>query len=79
MGHRVTGDRRGPTYAGWEVLYIAIDDHARVALKEMHPDETGRSSEQFLLNAVAYFNSLGILSRAILTDNGSPFVAKAFL
>lgn len=78
MGHRVTGDRSGPTNAGWEVLYVAIDDHARVAFTEIHPDETGRSSEQFLLNAVAYFKSLGIKPRAILTDNGSPFVAKAF-
>ena len=51
MGHRVTGDRSGPINAGWEVLYVAIDDHARVAFTEIHPDETSRSSEQFLMNA----------------------------
>ena len=74
MGHRVTGDRSGPINAGWEVLYVAIDDHARVAFTEIHPDETSRSSEQFLMNAVAYFQSLGISPKAILTDNGSlPF------
>lgn len=78
MGHRVTGDRSGPTNAGWELLYVAIDDHARVAFTEIHPDETGRSSANFLRSAIAYFRSLGITSRAVLTDNGSPFVARAF-
>jgi hypothetical protein len=30
--HRVTGDRRdGVDGAGWETLFVAIDDHARIA------------------------------------------------
>lgn len=39
-GHRVTGNRRDSVEgAGWEVLFVAIDDHARVAFTAMHPDE----------------------------------------
>ena len=31
-GHRITGDPRDETRgAGWEFLYVAIDDHSRIA------------------------------------------------
>ena len=40
MSHRVTGDRRDRVPgAGWEFLFVAIDDHARVAFSQMPPDE----------------------------------------
>ena len=39
-GHRVTGNRGdGVTGAGWETLFVAIDDRARIAFTAMHPDE----------------------------------------
>ena len=39
-GHRVAGNRGdGVTGAGWETLFVAIDDHARIAFTAMHPDE----------------------------------------
>lgn len=38
--HRVTGNRRDSVNgAGWEMLFVAIDDHARIAFTAMHPDE----------------------------------------
>jgi hypothetical protein len=38
--HRVTGNRRDSVEgAGWETLFVAIDDHARLAFTAMHPDE----------------------------------------
>ncbi len=38
--HRVTGNRRDSVDgAGWETLFVAIDDHARLAFTAMHPDE----------------------------------------
>jgi transposase len=38
--HRVTGDRRDSVDgAGWEMLFVAIDDHARIAFTDIHPDE----------------------------------------
>ncbi len=33
---------------------------------------------QFLINTVAYFRSVGVRVRGILTDNGSAFRSKAF-
>ena len=79
MGHRITGDRRdGMEGAGWEFLFVAIDDHARIGFTDMYPDERHDSAVQFLGNTVAYFRSLGVKVRRLLTDNGSAFRSGAF-
>jgi transposase InsO family protein len=78
-GHRVTGDRSGPFgKAGWEFLFVAIDDHARIGFTDMYPDEGKASAVQFVRNAVAYFKSLGVPIQRLLTDNGSAFRSKDF-
>ena len=77
--HRVTGNRRDKVEgAGWEFLFVAVDDHARVAFTAMHPDETRQSAVQFLRDAVAYYNRLGVTIKRLLTDNGSAFRSKEF-
>ena len=77
--HRVTGNRRDSVDgAGWEMLFVAVDDHARIAFTDMHPDEKWPQAVQFLHNAVAYFASLGVRVRRVLTDNGSAFRSKQF-
>jgi len=77
--HRVTGDRRDRMrHIGWEMLFVAVDDHARIAFTDMHPDETWPQAVQFLRNAVAYFASLGVKVKRVLTDNGSPFRSRQF-
>ncbi len=77
--HRVTGNRRDAVRgAGWEVLFVAVDDHARVGFTDMYPDETKSRAVQFLHNAHAYYRSLGVTLRAVLTDNGSAFRSKDF-
>ncbi len=59
--HRVTGNRRDTVGgAGWEFLFVAVDDHARIGFTDMHPDERAASAVQFLRNAVAYYRSLGV-------------------
>ena len=79
MSHRITGDRRDAVRgAGWEFLFVAIDDHARIGFTDMYPDEGKASAVQFLQNTVAYLRSLGVLAKRILTDNGSAFRSKAF-
>ena len=47
-GHRVTGDRRhrAKGKAGWQHLFVAIDDATRLAYAELYPDETNASSDQ---------------------------------
>jgi transposase InsO family protein len=78
-GHRATGDRRDRTRgAGWEVLFVAIDDHARIAFTELYPDETQENANRFLGKAHAYFCSLGVRPKALLTDNGSAFRSRSF-
>ena len=79
-GHRVTGRRDGHSNrgAGWEFLFVAVDDHARIGFTDLYPDEGQHSAIQFLQNSLAYFNSLGIRIRRVLTDNGGAFRAKTF-
>ncbi len=77
--HRVTGDRRDSVDgAGWEMLFVAIDDHARLAFTEMRPDEKKQQAVAFLENAVNYYAKLGVTIRRLLTDNGSAFRSRDF-
>jgi transposase InsO family protein len=77
--HRVTGNRRdGVDGAGWETLFVAIDDHARIAFTAMHPDEKRPQAVQFLRDAVAYYARLGVSIKRLLTDNGAAFRSHDF-
>jgi len=79
-GHRITGDPRDETRgAGWEFLYVAVDDHSRMAYTALYSDEKAASSTDFLRQATAYFERFGIVTRCVLTDNGPCFYAKTFL
>jgi transposase InsO family protein len=73
-GHRVTGDRsRRSQGAGWQYLYVAIDDHSRLGFASTHPDETADSALAFLDELVCFYGSHGIRVERVLTDNGSCF------
>lgn len=40
VGHRMTGDRTQRTRnIGWEHLFVAIDDHSRIAFTQLYADE----------------------------------------
>ena len=79
-GHRLTGNPRDETrHAGWEFLYVAIDDHSRIAYTAMLPDEKALSASAFLRQTIAYFARLGIPIRRVLTDNGPCFCSLLFL
>jgi transposase InsO family protein len=78
-GHRVTGNRTSRSDAGWEYLFVAVDDHARVGFTSIHVDERAPSAVAFLHDAVAYYASLGVTIRRLLTDNGAVFRSKAFV
>ena len=78
-GHRITGNPQDETRgAGWEFLYVAVDDHSRIAYTALYLDETANSSASFLAEATAYFQRLGITVRRVLTDNGPCFYAHRF-
>jgi transposase InsO family protein len=77
--HRMTGNRRDSVDdAGREILFVAIDDHARIAFTAMNSNERTPSVMQFLRDAVAYHAGLGVSVRRLLTDNGSAFRSKDF-
>ena len=81
-GHRITRDvvgHSGTGRPGWEFVHVAIDDHSRLAIARIFPDEKKESAVAFLEAAVAYYQSLGITVSRIMTDNGSCYRSKAFL
>jgi transposase InsO family protein len=79
MSHRITGNRHDSVDgAGWEFLFVAIDDHARISFTEMHPDERHNSAVCFLQHTIDYFHSLGIRVQGVLTDNGPAFRSHRF-
>src|SRR5205809_1369333 len=58
VGHRITGDRtQRARDIGWDYVFVAIDDHSRVAFTRIYPDETKQSAESFLRASVGYFES----------------------
>ena len=78
-GHRATGDRtRRARGVGWELLHVAIDDASRLVYAELLADETGGTAAAFTERAVAWFATQGVPVRRILSDNGSPYVSRAF-
>lgn len=79
VGHRITGDRaqRGRNI-GWEHVFVAVDDHSRMAFTQIFPDESKHSAEAFLRSAVAYFERLGVPIQRVLTDNGKSFHSALF-
>ena len=79
MGHRITGNPRDNVNgAGWEFLFVAVDDHARIGFTQMKPDERKDSAVAFLRASVQYFAGLGVKLQRVLTDNGSAFRSKRF-
>jgi transposase InsO family protein len=79
LGHRISGTRRGRTgVAGWEYLFVAVDDHARIGFTQVRRGEFGADAVAFLRAALAYFASLGVTVRQLLTDNGTVFRCKRF-
>ena len=76
---RGDGRRRGrPQFAGWEALYIAIDDHSRLAFTQLRPNQTTETTIAFLRDALAFYAQHGIRIRALLTDNGSCYRSHLF-
>ena len=77
--HRVTGNRRDRVRGiGWEYVHVAIDDHSRIAFSAILPDETAASATAFLRQTLAYYARLGIVFKALLTDNGAAYRSRAF-
>jgi transposase InsO family protein len=72
--HRVTGDRRDRSRgAGWQYLFVAIDDASRLGFGRIYPDETANSAIAFLDACERFYHAHGIRIERVLTDNGTCF------
>lgn len=72
------GGPRSPRKRGWDLVHVAIDDHSRLAYVEVLADEHGETAASFLARALAFYAGHGIQVHRVMTDNGSPYVSKAF-
>lgn len=80
-GHRVTGDRRSQKRLatkgyGWEFLHLAIDDASRLVYCELLPDESSLTTGLFLVRALRWLRSQGVLVLRVLTDNGNSYRSR---
>jgi transposase InsO family protein len=83
-GHRMVGHRKrqrgshhGPRTTRFEYIHVMVDDHSRLAYAELLPTLTARCAVAFLRRAVAWFAERGVVIRAVMSDNGSAYVAHA--
>ena len=88
-GHRVVGHRKSQFsvrdsdgvkhgLTRFEYLHVMIDDHSRLAYAEVLPTLTSRCAIAFLRRASAWFAARGVPIKAVMSDNGSAYVAHAF-
>ena len=54
------------------------DDASRLSFTQIHPDEKATSAVAHLKASVAWYQSLGVSVRRVMTDNGSCYNAFAF-
>ena len=88
VGHRITGDRarqaktrregRLREVSGFEYVHVMIDDHSRLAYAEVLEDLTASCAVAFLRRAVAWFAQHGVQVHAVMSDNGSCYVAYEY-
>jgi transposase InsO family protein len=89
-GHRVVGHRasqrlprkqakgrRLAPQTGFEYVHVMVDDHSRLAYAEVLPTLTARCAVAFLRRAVSWFAERGVQIEAVMSDNGSAYVAHA--
>jgi transposase InsO family protein len=90
-GHRMVGHRasqrvprkeskgrRVSQPTGFEYVHVMIDDHSRLAYAEVLPTLRARCAIDFLRRAVGWFAERGVHVKAVMSDNGSAYVAYAY-
>ena len=78
-GHRIHGDRaKQKGGAGWEHVYVCVDDHSRLSYVEPLRNEDKQTAAGFLDRALAWYRASGIEPRRLLTDNGGVFRSDLF-
>ena len=80
IGHRIHGDRsKKKPGVGYEVVFVCVDDHTRLAYAEVLPSENAKYATAFLRRALCWFERLRIRCQRLLTDNAKCYAeSKAF-
>ena len=83
LGHRESqitrrGRRQPRRLTGYEYLHVMIDDHSRLAYAEVLDDLTAAARSRFLRRARRLVRRTRRPSRAVMTDNGSAYIAHAY-
>ena len=83
-GHAVTGNRFSSGAerregVGYEFAHSIVDDHSRLAFSELHPDERAETVVGFTRRALRFFESHGIRSQRLMTDNAWCYTHSAAL
>jgi transposase InsO family protein len=79
IGHRIHKDRRRRHRgAGWEVAFVCVDDHTRMAYAEVLPKENAIHAEAFFRRALRRFQSLGVTVERVMTDNAKCYESNRF-
>jgi transposase InsO family protein len=79
IGHRVTGRREGKAKrAGWEFVFVCVDDHSRASYVEIMDDERKDNAALFLCRAVEWFRDHGVVAQSVMTDNAWIFKSIPF-
>ena len=74
-GRAADGHHNG---AGVRCLHVAVDDRSRVCYAELLDDERRASCVGFLRRATAFYASVGVAVREVMTDNGPAYRSGAF-
>jgi transposase InsO family protein len=87
-GHRMVGHRKSQVsthtggvkrgLTGFEYVHVMIDDHTRLAYAEVLPALTARCAIEFLHRGVGWFAQRGVQIKAVMSDNGSAYVAHTY-
>lgn len=73
---RLGGRKRGCT--GYEYVHVMVDDHSRLAYAEVLDALTASCAVAFLGRAIAWFAERGVRVQAVMSDNGSCYVAHEY-
>ncbi len=63
---------------GWETLFVAVDDHARIGFNAMQADERTVNAALFLCDALACYANASAPPYTAAADNGPAFRSRAF-
>ena len=78
IGKRVLGGKRRNSQAGWQHAHVAVDDHSRWSLVELHPREDAADCTRFMASVINAYAAQGVTIHRVMTDNGAGYRSRRF-